>query len=456
MLHDPLPEEPWTDLGYAHRLAEFVQGGEFLHIPIWKEWRHWTGKRWEPDESGAIYEKAKLLARYMTDVAEAIQDEKVQKKYHQIALAHESAASVSAMVKLASTDPAFVARPKDFDANPKLFNTPSGVYDLTSDEVLPHAPHLMLSKMSIGSFDPAAYTQPAGGRYFKPFLTRLHPATDKRSYLGSVMGCMLEGRVTEQILVLFVGSGANGKSTFDLAVNHALGNYSTVSDGAALCDPSVHPTAIANLAGRRMVFVNELGNIDENRVKLLTSQDDLSARRMRENYWSFPPSHNIIAAMNTQPHLRGTNEGIWRRILIIPWSIQLPRSEWDADMGLKLETESDFIVTWLLKGYQRYRKHGLRPPSAVRSANVALRDELDPVSAWLRDQCRRGETFSARAGDLWTSFEKWQAKTGGRKLTQTAFGRSLGDKSFEKRRDSQGVIWNGLTLAHTVVSELEL
>lgn len=446
MPRDPLPDEQWTDLGYARRLAKFIEGGEFRHIPIWKEWRRWNGKRWEPDEAGAVYEKAKLLARHMTAVAEGIGDEKAQKAFTRLALQHESSASISAMVRLASTDPKFVARPKDFDNNPMLFNMPSGVYNLTSGEVVPHAPELMLSKLSRGSYDRECYR--SGGRYFKPFLSKLHPSAERRKYLARVLGCMLEGRVTEQMLVLFVGTGANGKSTFDLAVNNALGNYSTVSDGAALCDPTVHPTAIANLAGRRVVFINELGTVDESRVKLLTSQDELSARRMHENFWTFKPSHNIVAAMNDEPHFRGTNEGIWRRIAIVPWSVQLPKAEWDLDMPLKLEAESDFIVTWLLGGYRAYRKYGLSTPSAVRDVNIALRDELDPVSAWIREHCLIAPDSQCYAGELWSSFDKWQQQfsEGRRRLTQTAFGRSLGSKGFQKHRDAKGVIWRGLTL----------
>jgi putative DNA primase/helicase len=258
---------------------------------------------------------------------------------------------------------------------------------------------------------------------------------------------MLEGRVTEQMLVIMHGTGANGKSTFNETIDWVLGHYATAADATLLSDPEAHPTAIANLAGRRVILANELGTVDEARVKMLTSQDTLQARRMREDFWTFTPTHNIVAATNDKPRFHGTSEGIWRRIQLVPWDVQIPRREWDRDLALKLREEADFIMSWLIAGYRKYRTYGLGVPSGVQAANVSLRDELDPVSAWLRERCVREELVSSTAKELWENFETWKKKVElPRNVTQTAFGISLGNKGFEKKRTSTGNTWIGVRI----------
>lgn len=443
VLHDPLPEEQWTNTGYAKRLAIFA-ADEYRYIPTWHQWRHWDGKRWRQDDLNSIQEATIRLVRHMTDVSETITDEKGKQPFRSAALAHESGGSIASVIKLASSHPQFVRMPKDFDSDPMLLNTPSGVFDLNTFTVGPHDPKLMLSKMTTGSYHPEQLSN-GHGRIFKQFLTRVQPAATNRSFISRLLGCMLEGRVTEQLIVIELGTGANGKSTFNEIIDFALGNYATYSDGRILSNPDEHPTGIANLAGRRLVFANEIGNINETLLKQLTSQEPLQARRMREDYFTFTPTHNIIATTNTPPNFATfTNEGAWRRIQLVPWDVQLPREEWDRNIGQRIHAEADFIVTWLLKGYKAYRKHGLHAPSTVTSANRQLRDEMDPVSAFIREHCITAPDRSSTAANLFTAYEKWQAKTGSRKLTQTAFGRSLSGKGYHRGRNAQGIVWSGL------------
>ena len=150
-----------------------------------------------------------------------------------------------------------------------------------------------------------------------------------RAFLARLLGHALEGRVIEPVLPIFHGDGGNGKSTLVKAVLAALGDYASPADPDLLTARTfdAHPTGLADLCGPRLAILHEGDagrRLAEGTVKRLTGGDRLKARRMREDFWSFTPSHTFIALTNHKPIVVGQDEGIWRRLRLVPWDVVIP------------------------------------------------------------------------------------------------------------------------------------
>lgn len=448
MTVDPLPDEPRSELGYARRLTH-AYGDRLRYVAAWRRWLVWDGQRWAIDGTGQAAPWMKSVARRLTCDALALTDDKERAAALNLARRGESAAGVSGALTLASTEPGIVVTPDDLDADPFLLNCPNGVLDLRTGQLAPHDPALLLTKMT-----GAPYLPDAAGPTFARFLERVQPDTDMRAYLARLLGHALEGRVITHVLPIFHGDGGNGKGTLiNHAVLPALGDYADAADADLLTARSfdAHPTGVADLCGLRLAVLHETDagrRLAEGTVKRLTGGDRLKARRMREDFWSFDPSHTFVMLTNHRPIVTGTDEGIWRRLRLVPWDVVIPAADRDEDLPGKLTAELDAVLAWLVGGYREWRVGGLADPGKVTAATAAYRDESDAVRRFLSQRCLTAPGLSAGSSDLFTAWAKWCADEGEDPGTQTAFAATLQNKGFEKTKDRTGRMrWRGLGLA---------
>lgn len=440
---DPLPAEPWTQLGYAHRLVA-VHGSGLRYVPAWKTWLAWDGKRWAHDETGIAYRKAKLIARSMTNYVLASDDPGLVKDLYPVAEKGETNGFVSGVLALASSDHRVAVRHEDLDADPFLLNCANGTLDLRTGAVRPHDPADLLTKVTRAACDPDA-----PGETFTAFLERVQPDRAMRSFLARLLGHALEGRVTEHILPIFYGAGANGKSTLAAAVAAALGDYAGAADPGLLTARTfdAHPTGVADLCGLRLARIDEGDkgrHLGEGTVKRLTGGDRLKARRMREDFWSFEPSHTFLMLTNWKPLITGTDEGIWRRIKLVPWDVVIPPAERDLDFGDRLMAELDYILSWLVAGYADWKASGMGEPDAVTDATSEYRGESDAVGRFISERCM--PMGQIRSSELFAEFQKWCAEEGEEAGSNKAFSAALEKKGFDKHHASTGAFWKGLAL----------
>jgi hypothetical protein len=204
--------------------------------------------------------------------------------------------------------------------------------------------------------------------------------------------------VTAHILPIFWGDGANGKSTLVDAVMHALGDYADAADPDLLRARTfdAHPTGVADLHGLRLALLHESDaghRLAEGTVKRLTGGDRLKARRMREDFWSFQPSHTFVMLTNHKPQVGGTDEGIWRRLRLVPFGVVIPPEERDEELGRKLADEADAVLAWLVSGYLAWQVSGFAEPQQVTQATGALQG-----SAAGAEGLRVAAAFRAQAG----------------------------------------------------------
>ncbi|MGH4013156.1 MAG: DNA primase family protein [Pseudonocardiaceae bacterium] len=425
---DPVPEEPLTELGHARRLVK-AAGHRLRWVPAWRRWLAWDGQRWALDGTGEAERAVKQVARAVTDrCADLPEDER--KTALRAALKLESAAAVRGTLALAGTELDIAVAPEQLDAHPQLLNVANGVLNLDTGQLGQHDPALLLTRITT-----AAYHSSASAPNWETFLARILPDAHVRGFVRRLLGSSLPGKVAEHVLPILLGAGANGKSTMLGAVAQVLGEYAATADPALLVDRGydTHPTGVADLHGRRLALVHETDSgrsLAEGTVKRLTGGDVIKARRMREDFWEFTPSHLLVMITNHRPHVRGTDEGIWRRLRLVPFQVVVPAEERDPGLPDKLAAEADGILRWLVTGYTEWTSRGLDEPAGVTAATAEYRSDEDALGRFLTQKTCRSQG-ATRTSALFAEWQRWASAEGIEPGTQTGFSRDLGRRGIE-------------------------
>lgn len=443
---DPLPAEPWSELGYARRLVH-VYGNRLRYVPAWRRWLVWDGARWRHDDTGQAARWMKSIARLLMAEAVAVTDKEQRRSMTSLARRGESSAGVSGALTLASTEEGVAIIPDDLDADPFLLNCRNGTLDLRTGELRNHDPADLLTKMTGAGYDPGAE-----GSEWTKFLDRVQPDEGMRDYLARLFGHALEGRVVEHILPICFGDGANGKGTFITALLAALGDYGDAADPELLTARTfdAHPTGTADLFGLRLAVLHEGDagrRLAEGTVKRLTGGDRIKARRMREDFWHFDPAHTFVMLTNHKPLVAGTDEGIWRRVRLVPWPVVVPEDERDEELPARLTLEADAVLAWLVRGHYDWRSHGLDQPEQVTQATASYRAESDALGRFLAERCLLAAGFHTRSSELYAEWQRWCAAEGEEAGTNKAFTTALQNKGYDTERTKTGMVWRGIGLA---------
>jgi putative DNA primase/helicase len=325
----------------------------------------------------------------------------------------------------------------ELDPDPWLLNCQNGTIDLRSGELLEHRRADMITKET-----PVEYHEAAAAPTFEAFLETILPNEDIRSFVQRALGSAISGKVRDDVLVIFHGGGANGKSTLVHAVMEALGEYAIASAPDLLMSKGhSHPTELADLFGARLVscMESEEGRrLNEGLVKQLTGRDRISARRMREDFWQFDPTHTIILGTNHKPEVRGTDLAIWRRLKLVPFGVTIPKAEQDKDLSEKLQSELPGILRWLVEGCLQWQANGLQEPDEVLAATDSYRSDMDTLAQFIEDSCTVHAGAQAPATPLWKHYTRWCDESGEKPLKQRAFGTRLGERGFESFKYTDG------------------
>lgn len=433
-----------TDLGNAERFVA-RHGGDVRYCYPWGKWLTWTGTRWERDDSGRVYRLAKEAVRGIYAEAAAAEDEGRRRAIAKHATSSEAKNRIEAMLELAKSD--VPVSPDDLDADPWLLNAENGTMDLRTGELGPHRRGDLLTKMA-----GAKYHLEAKAPAWETFLKRVLPGQELRRFVQRGAGYSATGDTSEQCLFLSHGGGNNGKSTFQEALGEVLGDYAMRAPTEMLMAKRSGgvPNDVARLKGQRFVTASETEEgrrLAESLVKDLTGQDTITARFMRAEFFDFKPTHKLWLATNHKPEIRGTDNAIWRRIRLIPWSVVVPPAERDRKLPEKLRTEAAGILAWVVRGCLEWRRGGLGEPEEVRNATASYRAEQDVLATFMEERCVVTPNASAPATPLYQAYKSWCEESGEKVETQKKFGMRLAERGFE--REKSGVYyWLGLGLLH--------
>jgi putative DNA primase/helicase len=440
---------PLTDTGNGERLAA-MHGSEIRRV-AGVGWLTWDGRRWQVDDTGEMTRRAKLTARAIYHDAAACDDDDERKRIAAWARASESEPRLRAMINLAASELAVVARAADLDKDPFLLNALNGTIDLRTRKLRPHKPADLITKLAPVEYDPGARSQ-----RWDAFLRRVTGHDDELlAFLQRLAGYTIAGVTDEEVLPFLHGPGATGKTTAVEAIKAALGDYAATADFESFLarrgDAGIR-NDIARLAGARMVLSVEVEDgrkLAEGLIKQLTGGDKIAARFLHREYFEFEPQFTLWLVANARPRARASDDALWRRILQVPFTEVIPTDERDPELKRALRTNPDqqtAILAWLVQGCHDWQKHGLNVPSRVRDYTAAYRAENDPLAEWITDECTLGEQHWTPAKDLRASYETWCEQTGTKPIDGgTPWGAALRAQGCERKphKDARG--WQGIT-----------
>ena len=435
-----------TDMGNGERLVA-KYGRSLRYSYAWGKWLVWDGRRWKIDDTGAVTRCCKNTVRAIHEEAARELDDNHRKAIAKWAQQSEKAERIQSMLKLAQSESGIPILPNELDNHPWKFNCQNGTIDLKTGKLLAHDRRDLITKVS-----PVVYNPEAKCPSWLSFLaTVLDNDSELITYIRRLLGYSLTGVVSEHLLPILHGSGANGKSTFLNTVDAAFGpDYAmTAPPDLLMAKGATHPTERADLFGKRFVATvesEEGRRMAESLVKSLTGGDAVRARRMREDYWEFEPSHTIWMATNHKPQIRGNDKGIWRRLKLIPFTVSIPESQQDKRLQEKLLAELPGILTWMVQGCLDWQKHGLGEPLTVQSATNEYRNEQDVVGQFIRERCVAGEQLEAKASEIYREYKDWCDESGERSLNQTRFGSTLSERGYGTKRSRTGILRTNIAL----------
>jgi len=414
-----------TDDGNALRLVA-THHHTIRYCPQRGQWLRWDSHRWAWDEAGSIHELARGVVRDMP------RDTKEHYAWRHNSL---SAQRLSAMVRMARTDPRVVVNLGDLDAAPYELNTPGGVVNLATGRLHEPDPLALHTRSTTVApdFDGAA---PAWHKFLADTFAG-DPAVT--TYVQRLVGVSLLGIVLEQILPFAFGAGANGKTTLLGAIQRLIGigelGYSISAPADILLASAAqgHPTDVARLSGARLVVTSEIEDSQrfaEARIKQLTGRDTLTGRFMRQDFFSFTPTHTLWLLANHQPQVRSGGPAFWRRIRMLPFLHTVPVGARDPKLEDTLvEEEGPAILAWCIAGARDYLDHGLDMPDAVAEATEAYELDQDTVARFVSDVCQTGAPgrpdMRVTVKQLRSEYESWCHSEGEEPMNPKVFTQTL-------------------------------
>lgn len=465
---------PRTDLGNAERFAA-TYGTDTRYV-TGIGWLVWDKKRWCEDDTGRVVRLAGRCIRNINreaatcseraasapDDATRAQWGEQAKELGKWARASESASRIKAMIDLAKAQHPIAIRIAELDHNPWQLNCLNGTIDLRSGFLAPHHRSDLITKLC-----PVEYDAEAQCPLWEGFLDRIFDQRKSlKEFTQRSLGYALTGVVHEHVVHILFGTGANGKSTLLETTAAMMGDYATAAAPRLLIQRKndSHPTELADLRGARMVSSIETaegGAFDEERVKALTGGDRIKGRKMRQDFFEFAPTHKLFLATNHRPVVKGDDNGIWRRLRLWPFTVEIPPDEQDPELKEKLLGELPGILAFCVRGCAAWQESGLCEPEEVLAATQAYREEQDHFGDWFAECCVTPEdglddgSFQAPARLLYQSYAKHAIQNGakpvGHKRFKDRFCRRPGIK-WERERTTT---YRGVKLTDEALAAIE-
>lgn len=372
--------EDWLALEFAGQHALTMR-----YVADWNRWMLYDGAVWQRDETMKVFDEARAICRDHAEMPRVAAADRKRLK---------SARTVAAVITLARSDQRIAAVVDQWDGDPFAINCDGEVHKLDTDRFSrPAIPGDYFTKSTV--------VKPAGDCPL--WIEFLETVTCKDAalidYLQRVCGYCLTGSTREQCLFFLYGPGGNGKTTFVSTISGIMGDYArtaAIDAFSASNGHDRHPTELANLQGARLVTASETAegrHWDETRIKTLTGGDTISARFMRQDFFTYRPVLKLMVSGNNKPELKGVDEAWRRRMQIIPFVAEIPPSRRIRGYDELLREEWPGILQWMIEGARYWSHFGLQPPPAVVDATGEYLDSEDIVGSWIE------ETIEFRPGD---------------------------------------------------------
>lgn len=381
--------------------------------PTKKDWMYYDKTRWTADTEGMRAKRnaktlADVLVRY--SVTASLPDDKRQ-SYIKYAAGMMNYRNRNVMITDAK-DLNFFEN-IELDKDDFFLNCKNCVLDLSGDQpkALEHNADLLLSKICNASYNPVATCT----LWEKTVNEIMQGDSSKIEYLQKMSGRFLTGDTSEEEFYIFFGATTrNGKSTITELLLYLLGDYATTISPESLAikankDSRTASPDIAKLAGTRLVVASEPPRrmlFDSSLVKTLTGRDSISARFLHENEFQFKPKFKLILNSNYLPVINDKTVFSSNRVKVIPFERHFAEKEQNKHLKEQLQQEIDGILNWCIEGLYMYRKEGIEPPEAVRTATHEYGEDSDKTGKFISECLVRSE-HNLAAKDVYEKYSQW-------------------------------------------------
>lgn len=409
------------------------------YTAAWGQWSYCDGSRWKRDATRYAFDLARGVCRSAAATCQK----------PQIAMRIASAGTVGAVDRLAQADRLHVATVDQWDADPWLLNTPAGVIDLRAGTLRPAHREDYMTKITGGG--------PGGDcPRWREFLSRITDGNaELQHFMQRMCGYTLTGITREQALFFLYGTGANGKSLFLNTITAVLGEYAKPApiETFIASTSERHPTDLAGLQGARLITAVETEDgrrWAESKIKTLTGGDRIAARFMRQDFFEFTPQFKLLIAGNHKPGVRTVDEAFRRRFNLLPFTVTIPESERDPELGEKLRAELGAILQWAVDGCLAWQRVGLNAPAIVRDATEKYLASEDSLGRWLADCCVVNRTCWTSAAALFASWRQWCEQNQEYVGSQRRLSENLESRGFVSQRTKAARGFSGIALVTDV------
>ena len=478
-----LKPEDYSDLGQAKKLIE-IYGNELRYSDA-TDYLRYDGKAWLEDRQFSIDAAERFLDQQLMDAQNLVQSTENDLKAIGIpeemiraggsalermlppanrALLHnyqDAGAYLAFVMKrrdyryiismLNAAKPMLEVKVSDLDKNEYLLNTPSATFDLKCgfESPCPHDPIDYITKMTAVS--PSDEGKELWERCLELFFSKDSELID---YVQKVIGLAAIGKVYQEHLIMAYGSGANGKSTFWNVISRVLGTYSGKLSAETLtigCRRNVKPE-MAELKGKRLILASEMGEgnrLNTAIVKQLCSTDEIFAEKKYKAPFAFTPSHTLVLYTNHLPKVGATDDGIWRRLIVIPFNAKITGSNDIKNYADHLYNHAGgYILKWILEGAAKVIDLGFRTPlpKCVQSAIQNYKDENDWLDHFIRECCDVDPVYSEKSGELYLRYREYALRNGEYTRQSSDFNAGLENAGFHRHKTKKGAFFHGLKL----------
>ncbi len=438
-----------TDLGNAQRCAR-DHGGNVRYCYAWGKWLVWDGKRWIIDTTGEVERLMKDSGRRIYTEVAAEDDDKARKALADHAKRSESKTRITDALYLARSEPGVPVAPDDLDADPWALNCQNGTIDLRTGELREHRREDLITKLAPVEYDPDAEAP-----RFARFLAEIFDAdADLVAFVQRFAGYSLTGSTEERALAILHGTGKNGKTTLVELLHDVLGDYARNTDTETVLRK--RNTGVGNdvaaLKGARFVSAAEVEQgraLAESKVKNLTGSDTVTARFLFAEPFDFRPEFKLWLSTNNKPVIYGTDDAIWDRIRLIPFTTRFSGTRADRALPLTLRTELPGVLAWMVAGCLAWQRDGLGEPERVVAATADYRAEMDALAGFIDEECIVHPAAWCTFADLYGAYTRWCEESNEHPEKKRRFADSLTERGFAKDTGAQNAkIRRGIALRH--------
>jgi len=425
--------------------------GQFMYVWELSHWYKWSEIIWRECLAGEETAAAKVISDLIADTAVIALKEDSQNARPLLmhALKAQNSPHIKSMVELARSEPFMSERDaSNLNKDHFLLGVKNGVVDLRLGSLVNPDPKMLITKQCHANF-----IKNSDCDLWIQFLNQIFYDQETIDAIQRIIGYTFTGSTTEEIMIICHGYGANGKSVMSNVLQKIAGDYGKTGSSNLLKarkDDDTGPRPdIASLSGARFVSVNEMQSgdrLDEQAVKILASREKISARHLYQNEFSYTPTAVIWLKTNHKPIIKGEDDGIWRRLVLLPFERKFAEHERDRNLEEKLLAQADGILEWIIAGAVKWYASGLKLSPQIISQSAQYRTESDLLGQFFEDAINVDTSSRSLDSAVYCEYTRWCTLNGTRALAKKRFTQKLAERGIDIEKSNGYRYYSGIEL----------